>query len=203
VASDRRPYVKIPDAVLREPWDDSTLADLVRLQIWLHTRWARHKLPAERAGRAFLGPQDMMLVTHTTNVSRARARLLALQQRTGGVTLAVEKASQGRYQGVNIDWPKFPKEQGYQDRDCPNSGAGSGESRASYSGSGTGYKKRGAHAPLKSRSTHRQPPSDFEPDGARDRLFRAALVQLKSEEDRDYSVEEIEARMVSAEEGAA
>lgn len=118
----RRAYIRVPDRILREQWDDATLADIIRLQAFLNTRWARDGLTAEEAGRCELGPQEMMLVTRTTNVSRARGRLLALQQRTGGVTLAVREASQGRYKTVIVEWPKFSIEQGYYDREEPNLG---------------------------------------------------------------------------------
>jgi hypothetical protein len=192
MASDRRPYTKILDAVLREPWDDATLADMVRLQLWLNTRWARLRLTADEAGRAFLGPQDMMTITKTTNVTRARARLLALRERTGGVTVAVAEASQGRTCGVSVDWPKFPIVQGYQDRLSPKFGAISGPARASASA--TAY-KRGAHAPVKSLSTYRTTPDTSEPETEHDRSFAATLASLKAEDDRDYSVAEIEERM--------
>jgi hypothetical protein len=129
MATDRRAYVKIPDAILREPWDDATLADMIRLQVFLNTRWARDRLSAEEAGRVFLGPQEMMLITHTKNVTRARNRLLALAERSGGVTLDARSATVGRSKGVIIEWPKFPKEQGYYDRDRPKLGVISGQSR--------------------------------------------------------------------------
>ena len=119
---ERRAYVIIPTQVLRESWDDSTLADVVRLQAWLTDRWARDKLTSKQAGEAFLDAQAMMAVTKTTNVTRARGRLLALRDRTGGVTLSVEVASQGRFKGVIVKWPKFPKEQKMLDRDPPNPG---------------------------------------------------------------------------------
>lgn len=129
----RRAYVRLPDRILREPWDDSTLADIVRLQAFLNTRWARDGLPASEAGKAFLGPQEMMLITRTTNVSRARKRLLALPARAVNVTLAVAEAYAGRtpgvrlpshdrLAGVTIDWPKFAIEQGYYDREEPKLG---------------------------------------------------------------------------------
>jgi hypothetical protein len=68
----------------------------------------------------------MMKITRTTNVTRARLRLLALQERTGGVTLAVAEASQGRDKGVIVDWPKFVIEQGYKDRGQPEVGGNLG-----------------------------------------------------------------------------
>jgi hypothetical protein len=219
MASDRRPYVKIPDAVLREPWDDATLADLVRLQLWLNTRWARLRLTAEEAGRAFLGPQDMMTVTHTQNPTRARRRLLRLPQRSAGVTISVREqragvtpaspqrnpsvtpaspdATPSGSLGVYIEWPKFPKEQAYQDRRSPKLGANSGRSGASASASADAYKK-GAHAPVKRCSTYRSTPDTSEPETERDRKFAATLIALKAEEDRDYSVAEIEERMQRA-----
>lgn len=128
MSSDRRAYVRIPDAILREPWDDATLADMVRIQAFLNTRWARDHLTAEEAGHACLGPQEMMLVTRTSNATRARRRLLDLRQRTSGVSLGVTEATRSGIKCVIFDWPNFPIEQGYRDRDTPqprdNLGAG-------------------------------------------------------------------------------
>lgn len=198
MASDRRPYVRIPDAVLREPWDDSTLADMVRLQLWLNTRWARLRLSAEEAGRAFLGPQDMMTVTHTQRPQRARERLLGLPSRTSGVTLRVTEAARGRSRGVNVEWPKFPKEQGYLDRARPNLGGNSGQSRPSASASATAYKKE-AHLRAVKRetrtSTYREPPNTSSPQSDYQRLSKAALDALQAEQPGTYSAAQVEERM--------
>lgn len=131
--SKRRSYFRLPDAVLRQQWDDATLAVVVRLQAFLNTRWARDMLTAEEAGDAILGPQEMMLVTGTTNVTRARKKLLELPDRMrGGIprgddesargSLTVEEASHGRFRCVRVRWPNFVKEQCYHDRDRANSG---------------------------------------------------------------------------------
>lgn len=152
MASERRGYVKVPDAILREQWDDSTMADMMRLQAFLNTRWARDRLTADEAGTAFLGPQEMMLITRVQDVRRARKRLLELPERSGCTSLSAREErpgdvpatspapSQGRprdiartsagrskhVRGVRITWDKFVQEQGYKDREPPQTRGNAG-----------------------------------------------------------------------------
>lgn len=121
MATDRKAWLKLPDSVLREPWDDATLATMVRLMSFLNTRWARDRLSSEEAATAFLTPQDAMLVTSTTNATRARRRLRELPERSGAQTLEIVEATVGRLTGVRVSWPEFVEFQGYPERECPGS----------------------------------------------------------------------------------
>lgn len=147
MASDRRSYVRIADSVIREPWDDATLADLVRLAAFLNTRWARDRLLADEAGDAFLRPQEIMLVTNTTHPTRARQRLLRLPERSGALTLSVAEEVACGVTGVRVRWPEFVEFQGYRDRDVPEPRGNLGAKRPPPHPQKQPHKKRSrAHA---------------------------------------------------------
>jgi hypothetical protein len=97
------------------------------------------------------------------------------------------------YQGANtlIEWPKFAEFQCLDAREWARNRPGIAPSAPSPADA---YKK-GAHAPVKRCSTYRSTPDTSEPETEYDRRFHATLTALKAEEDRDYSVAEIEERM--------
>ncbi len=71
MATPRKNYSRLYDETAWTGWSNVALATLVRVQIMMNTRWARHGLTPDEASEITLTPQDMMAVTSTRNTSRA------------------------------------------------------------------------------------------------------------------------------------
>lgn len=100
MATPRKHWCRLYDSILRENWDAQTGWTVVRLMAWLNQRWARDGIAHEEAGRALLGPLDIMLVTARRRPDVARTSLERLRDVLG---ITVER----RGDNLWIDWPKF------------------------------------------------------------------------------------------------
>jgi hypothetical protein len=179
----RKNWSKQPDEILGMGWSDSVVADFVRLQAFLNTRWARYGLTPEEAGEAVLTPQEMMLVTNVQSPGRARRRLLGLPTNTPQGTFSARPENAGGTPRVRISWSKFAEFQGYQDRSHPNSGQSSGNPAPEIAPSEKRREEkkqeeeRGAEAPS-ARAPRSFPPPPMEAVGLTTLLGRVILESV-------------------------
>ncbi len=106
MATPRKHYFRVADSILRETWDDATLATLVRLMAFLNQRWARDGLTAEQACTVRLRMVDLLPLV---NRSRPAAALTVLRSCSDAVAMTVTVESGA----CTISWPKFAEFQGY------------------------------------------------------------------------------------------
>jgi hypothetical protein len=112
VATPRKHYFRVADSILREGWDDSTLATIVRLMATMNQRWARDGLTAEEASTINLRAVDLLPLTNRTRAAAARVVLTACA-RAAQMTVTFDAS------GCMISWPKFSTFQGYDSPKLP------------------------------------------------------------------------------------
>lgn len=112
MATPRKHYFRVADSILREGWDDSTLATIVRLMATMNQRWARDGLSAEEASIIHLRAVDLLPLTNRTRAAAARVVLTACA-RAAQMTVTFDAA------GCMISWPKFAIFQGYDSPKLP------------------------------------------------------------------------------------
>ena len=116
MATQRKRWFRVGDSILREDWDDATLATVLRLCAWLNQRWARDGIPHAEAGFATIGEMDAMKITNVKKPLTACKRLsnLPLLATLRGSQAELLKGSAG-YK-VKIEWPNFAEFQEYGSR---------------------------------------------------------------------------------------
>jgi len=102
MATPRKHWFKVADQILREPWDNDTLACAVRLMAWLNQRWARDRPGDAERARAVISQTDIMAIS---GKRRADVALKSLQRLADVVSISVER----RGDVVSISWPKYAK----------------------------------------------------------------------------------------------
>lgn len=112
MATPRKHWFRVADSILREGWDDSTLATMVRLMATMNQRWARDGLSAEEASVINLRAVDLLPLTNRTRAAAARVVLMACA-RAAQMTVTFDAA------GCMISWPKFAIFQGYDSPKLP------------------------------------------------------------------------------------
>jgi uncharacterized phage protein (TIGR02220 family) len=110
MATPRKAWLKCPDSVGKEPWNNDVLATAIRLQCEMNTRWARDGLSAREAAITVLRPVDLMAITGARSVAKAKRTLGHLCEL---VTISAEQVGEN----FKISWPKWPIFQGLAARD--------------------------------------------------------------------------------------
>lgn len=100
MATARRHYFFVADAVGHKPWTDHQFAMFVRLAGHMHERWARDGLTPEQACECHLSTGQLRRITGRGHLDSARKSLVNLSE-----MLSISL----RYEGetVVIQWPKF------------------------------------------------------------------------------------------------
>ena len=93
------------DSVLRENWDNDTLATMVRLSAHLNTCWARDGLTAEEVCGLYVSPGQLMQITGRRRLDYARLTLDKL-----GLVAEITTSYFG--DSTLVYWPKFAEFQG-------------------------------------------------------------------------------------------
>src|SRR3990167_2081294 len=122
MSTPRKRWFKVADSILREDWDDATLAASMRLMAWFNQRWARDGIPHSEAGSAVIGEHDAMLITHLRRPKDALKRLARLPLVAGWTSASATLDSDQSPTRCTLKWSKFPKFQEYG----PRSRAGDG-----------------------------------------------------------------------------
>lgn len=112
MATPRKHWLRLYESMLDEPWDDATLAAVVRLMCWLNRRWARNGIAHEDAGKARIEMHELCSLMRR---SRPATALALLRRCADAVTLAYTVCATS----VEIDWPKFAILQEYGPRKTP------------------------------------------------------------------------------------
>lgn len=107
MATPRKRYFRVADSILREQWDDATLATAIRLMAWLNQRWARDGIADEERGRAVIGETAAMEITRIRRPHVALQRLARLPLAAGWSTARAWLDDVQRPSRVTIDWPKY------------------------------------------------------------------------------------------------
>lgn len=111
--------MRVADSVAREPWSNDMLASAIRLMGYLHTRWARDGLSSEEGCQVVLSAGQLMDLTGSGSLMRARRTLRALAVH---VTLTV--VENGAY--TLVEWRKFADFQGWESESGADRGKSSG-----------------------------------------------------------------------------
>lgn len=114
MATPRKHWFRVADSVGVEPWSNDVLATCIRLQAALNTRWARDGRAAADASSIVCRPGELMALTGSASLVRARriARALAAH-----VSLTVLEDGQN----TRLEWPKWADFQGLNARESPDS----------------------------------------------------------------------------------
>lgn len=127
----RKRWFRVPDQVAHEPWSNDVLSFCIRLQGHLNSRWARDGLGGREACRTTLSPGQLMHLTGSASLVRARriARALAAH-------VSLDVHAQGAY--TTIEWLKWSEFQRLEsetgaDRDPENTPSASRVPRPSSS----------------------------------------------------------------------
>jgi len=109
MATNRKAWFKVADSIGRDDLSNDELATLIRLMGALNTQWARDGLTAEESTSIVLRPVDLMALTGSRSLVRARRTIVHMR---ANVSLTVEE------QGANtrIKWPKWASFQGLTTR---------------------------------------------------------------------------------------
>lgn len=114
MATPRKRWFKMADAVLREEWDDATFATVARLMAWLNQRYARDAIEPAEAGNARLWAEDAMAITRVrSSTSRAFSALVSRLKSADLETLVIHLVQRNGQTCCEILWPKFPEFQEY------------------------------------------------------------------------------------------
>ena len=116
MSTPRKRWFKVADSILREDWDDATLASAMRLMAWLNQRWARDGIPHSEAGTAVIGEHDAMLITHLRRPKDALKRLASLPLVAGWTSASADLDSAQSPTRCTLKWSKFPEFQEYGPR---------------------------------------------------------------------------------------
>jgi hypothetical protein len=144
LATPRKRWFKVADAILREDWTPETRGIVVGLMAWLHQRWSRDGITAEEAGHALISAADAMLITGDRRPHIAVQRLSTLPVHAGlsGATASVERTKGGS--SVRLSWPNFAI---FQDLDSRSSGSRRGVTGPQVALSETETEKKKEEAP--------------------------------------------------------
>lgn len=156
MATPRKRYFRVADSVLREGWDDATLARLVRLMAYLNQRWARDGLTASGAGDVWIPPADCVAIAGTASWRSSRDALVALPERSG-VAIRASVERRRSVLGIHLSWPRFVEFQGFTEHGAPEVGAEPGDESAPSASASRDPRPRPASA---SRDSGRAPPED-------------------------------------------
>ncbi len=107
MSTPRKRWFKVADSVLREDWDDWTLATVTRLMAWLNQRRARDGVDDQYAGEALIGEHDAMVITRIKRPHVALQRLARLPLDAGltSASASLEQVHSGS--AVRLNWSKF------------------------------------------------------------------------------------------------
>lgn len=190
MATPRSPYVCIGDSLLGEPWPRELKTVLVLLSCHMHVRWRTdRRLTLEEVARAH--PLDRAALYAITGRCRTDVAEKLLERLADVASTSFERRGDVWW----ISWPKWAEYNKIHSRS-----QGPTNPVTSPSASASSYKsKKGARAPVRGREKSQSAPTKLreilDADAAHEQRFHEARAQLKAEEDRDYSVAEIEARM--------
>jgi len=107
VATPRKRWFKVADSILREDWDDATLATAVRLMAWLNQRWRRDAIDHDQAGSAVIGAADAMAITRKMRPLVALKSLASLPLAAGWSSASASLDDDKRPTRVTLTWPKY------------------------------------------------------------------------------------------------
>jgi hypothetical protein len=113
MATGRRHYFFVADAIGHEPWSTEQVGQLVLLMAHLHERWARDGLTPEQACECLLSRADAMRISgkHRPDIASMSLRRLA-----DIASISVER----RGDITAIKWPKFAEFQMLRTRTPPD-----------------------------------------------------------------------------------
>ena len=100
MATPRKHWFRVADALGAEPLSNDELSTIIRLMCALNTRWARDGLTSEQACRITFRPGDLMACTGSASLVRARRIIQAL-----AAHFSLTVSASGAY--TTIEWPKW------------------------------------------------------------------------------------------------
>jgi hypothetical protein len=112
LATPRKHWFRVADAVLNKPWTNNELAALVRLMAYLNTRWARSGLDPDEACEADIPTVAVMQITGRGRADVARSSLERLAI-LAGISVEIKP------EVCSIKWPKWAEFQEYRSRKRP------------------------------------------------------------------------------------
>ena len=101
MATPRKAWFRVADAVVYEGWTDNEIASFIRLAAHLNTRWAREGRSTAEAGQTLLGPADVALITGARRRDVAEKRLERLAH---VLKMSIERRGDFFY----LNWPNWP-----------------------------------------------------------------------------------------------
>jgi hypothetical protein len=116
MATPRKRWFKVADAILREPWDDWTLATVVRLMAWLNQSRARDGKSADESGEALIMDTDAMKITGLKRPGVALKRLASLPLEAGLSTASASLETSKGLTRVRFLWAKYSEFQAVTSR---------------------------------------------------------------------------------------
>lgn len=167
MATARKAWFRVADALTKEDLSNDELATLIRLMGELNTRWARDGLTAEESGCITLRAGDLLSCTGSASLARARRIVHALAAR---VSLIVST------HGTNttIEWRKWPEFQGLTAREQGKPGE---NSTRGLPPTPTPPHDAHAHAPKERDEGGEKPPGQGDhPTGSAETRAQLALV---------------------------
>lgn len=157
MATARKRWFRVADAILRKSWTNDELAALVRLMAYLNGRWAREGIPSEDAGHHAISLTDAMTIT---GKRRPDAAIRMLERLATITSMSVEHRTDIRQTSREcstdvclISWPKYPVFQGMTSPKMPPPRHATRDTRPAY-------KSRGSANPSKARPPASPPCSE-------------------------------------------
>ena len=117
MSTPRRTWFKLPDSIYREEWSNQVLATVVRLQAYMHERWARDD--PEDAATVVIGPKAAMSITGFGRAHVALQALSRLPLEAGWTSASARLETVKGVSSVVLNCPKVAEFHGWTSRRVP------------------------------------------------------------------------------------